>query len=48
MYFSTDPRDELSFPTFNLFSKDAVQLAEQLTDIAAVCDVTDAMVYCKL
>ena len=32
-----DPRDELRFPTFNLFSMDAVQLAEQLTDIAGVC-----------
>ncbi|XP_065917423.1 ral guanine nucleotide dissociation stimulator-like 1 [Dysidea avara] len=30
-----DPRDELSFPTFNLFSLDALQLAEQLTEIAA-------------
>ena len=41
----TDPRDELRFPTFNLFSKDATQMAEQLTDIAAVCIVTDAIVY---
>lgn len=32
----TDPRDELSFPTFNLFSMDAVHLAQQLTDLAAV------------
>ena len=32
----TDPRDELRFPTFHLFSMDAVHLAEQLTDLAAV------------
>ena len=39
----TDPRDELRFPTFNILSMDAVQLAEQLTDIAGVCYVTVAV-----
>ena len=45
VFCCTDPRDELRFPTFNLFSMDAVQLAEQLTDIAGVCYVTVAVVY---
>ena len=39
----TDPRDQLSFPTFSLFSLDAVQLAEQLTEIAAVSCVVSVL-----